>query len=103
MRPVLSPDGKWLVYATRYDAETGLRLRNLSSGDERWLVYPVQRDDQESRFTRDLMPGSSFTPDSKALVVSYGGENLRLQVAAGQGAAHPLTADGPPGPGAPGR
>ncbi|HYU91302.1 MAG TPA: amidohydrolase, partial [Gemmatimonadales bacterium] len=64
MRPVLSPDGKWLVYATRHDAETGLRLRNLSSGDERWLVYPVQRDDQESRFTRDLMPGSSFTSDS---------------------------------------
>src|SRR5207249_10604759 len=29
MRPVLSSDGKWLVYATRYDAETGLRLRNL--------------------------------------------------------------------------
>src|SRR3989475_614526 len=66
MRPVLSPDGKWLVYATRHDAETGLRLRNLASGDEQWLVYPVQRDDQESRFTRDLMPGSSFTPDSKA-------------------------------------
>src|SRR5207249_4547062 len=24
MRPVLSPDGQWLVYATRHDAETGL-------------------------------------------------------------------------------
>src|SRR5204862_352236 len=30
LRPILSPDGQWLVYATRYDAETGLRLRNLS-------------------------------------------------------------------------
>jgi len=92
MRPVLSPDGKWLVYATRYDAETGLRLRNLSSGDERWLVYPVQRDDQESRFTRDLMPGSSFTPDSKALVVSYGGKIWRVEVPSGQATAVPFTA-----------
>ncbi len=25
MRPVLSPDGRWLVYATRWDAQTGLR------------------------------------------------------------------------------
>src|ERR1041385_9313960 len=78
MRPVLAPDGKWLVYATRHDAETGLRLRSLVSGDEQWLVYPVQRDDQESRFTRDLMPSSSFTPDSKALVVSYGGQIWRV-------------------------
>ena len=92
MRPVLSPDGKWLVYATRYDAETGLRLRNLASGDEQWLVYPVQRDDQESRFTRDLMPGSSFTPDSKALIVSYGGKIWRVEVPSGQVSGIPFTA-----------
>ena len=92
MRPVLSPDGRWLVYATRYDAETGLRLRNLASGDEQWLVYPVQRDDQESRFTRDLMPGSSFTPDSKALIASYGGKIWRVEVPSGQVTAIPFTA-----------
>src|SRR5205814_357766 len=92
MRPVLSPDGTWLVHAPRHDAETGLRLRNLSSGDERWLVYPVQRDDQESRFTRDLMPGSSFTPDSKALVVSYGGKIWRVEVPSGQASPIPFTA-----------
>src|SRR5437867_7653577 len=92
MRPVLSPDGKWLVYATRHDAETGLRLRNLGSGDEQWLVHPVQRDDQESRFTRDLMPGSSFTPVSKALVVSYGGKIWRVDVPSGQASPIPFTA-----------
>ena len=92
MRPVLSADGKWLAYGTRYDAETGLRLRNLATGDAQWLVYPVRRDDQESRFTRDLMPGSSFTPDSKALVVSYGGKIWRVEVPSGQATPIPFTA-----------
>src|SRR5438094_944870 len=92
LRPILSPDGQWLVYATRYDAETGLRLRNLSTGDERWLVYPVQRDDQESRFTRDLMPGSAFTPDSKTLITSFGGKIMRVDIATGQATEIPFTA-----------
>jgi len=92
MRPVLSSDGKWLVYATRYDAETGLRLRDLASGDEKWLVYPVTRDDQESRFTRDLYPGYSFTPDNQALIISYGGKIHRVAVPSGQVADIPFTA-----------
>ena len=92
MRPVLSPDGQWVAYATRFDAETGIRLRNLKTGDDRWLAYPVQRDDQESRFTRDLYPGSSFTPDSKALIVSYGGKIWRVDVPSGAATAIPFKA-----------
>lgn len=37
MRPVLSPDGKFLVYGTRYKTDTALRVRNLETGAERWL------------------------------------------------------------------
>src|SRR6267143_2189361 len=92
MRPALSSDGKWLVYATRYDAETGLRLRDLASGDEKWRVYPVTRDDQESRFTRDLYPGYSFTPDNQALIISYGGKIHRVAVPSGQVADISFTA-----------
>ena len=92
MRPALSSDGKWLVYATRYDAETGLRLRDLTSGDEKWLVYPVTRDDQESRFTRDLYPGYAFTPDNQALIVSFGGKIQRVAVPSGQVSEIPFTA-----------
>lgn len=72
-RPTLSPDGNWLVYGTRYAAQTGLRIRDLRTGTERWLAYPVQRDDQESRATLDVYPGMSFTPDSKNLIAFYGG------------------------------
>jgi Tol biopolymer transport system component len=92
MRPALSSDGKWLVYATRFDAETGLRLRDLASGDEKWLVYPVTRDDQESRFTRDLYPGYSFTPDNQALIVSIGGKIQRVAIPSGQVTDIPFTA-----------
>ncbi|HLG04718.1 MAG TPA: amidohydrolase, partial [Gemmatimonadales bacterium] len=77
-RPAISPDGKSLVYGTRHNAETGLRVRELATGDERWLAYPVQRDEMESRATLDVMPGYSFTPDSKEIVVSYGGEIWRV-------------------------
>ncbi len=73
-RPAISPDGNWLVYGTRENTETGLRKRNLATGDEEWLAYPVQRDEMESRAPLDVLPGYSFTPDSRAVVVSYGGE-----------------------------
>ncbi|HEX6308729.1 MAG TPA: amidohydrolase family protein [Longimicrobiales bacterium] len=73
-RPTLSPDGNWLVYGTRYAAQTGLRLRDLRTGAERWLAYPVQRDDQESRATLDVYPGMTFTPDSRNVIAFYGGQ-----------------------------
>ena len=79
-RPVLSPDGRWLVYGSRHVAETGLRIRDLESGDERWLAFPVQRDDQESRATRDAYPGMSFTPDSREVIAYWGGGIWRVPV-----------------------
>jgi Tol biopolymer transport system component len=77
-RPLVSPDGKWLVYGTRFEQQTALRLRALSTGDERWLAANVQRDDQESRATRDLLPGYAFTPDNQAIVANYGGHIWRV-------------------------
>ncbi len=92
-RPAVSPDGKWLIYGTRDNAETGLRIRNLESGEEDWLVYPVQRDDMESRAPLDVLPGYSFTPDSKAIVVSYSGEIWRVPVDKSAPSKIPFQAD----------
>ncbi len=80
LRPVISPDGKWLVYVTRHDSGTGLRIRDMQSGDERWLAYPVQRDDQEGFSVNDTFPGYSFTPDSTAVVFTAGGKIKRVDV-----------------------
>jgi Tol biopolymer transport system component len=92
-RPTLSPDGQWLVYGTRHDAQTGLRIRDLDTGDERWLAYPVQRDDQESIATRDVYPGMSFTPDSEALIASFDGQIWRLPVDGSAPSEIPFTAE----------
>lgn len=92
-RPALSPDGQWLVYASRHESETGFRMRNLETGIESWLLYPVQRDDQESRFTRDLMPGYAFTPDSEAIIASFGGRIHRVAVPSGETQEVPFTVD----------
>ncbi|HKN68140.1 MAG TPA: amidohydrolase family protein, partial [Gemmatimonadaceae bacterium] len=93
MRPELSPDGRWLVYATRQDSNTALRIRDLATGDERWLASSVQRDDQESRFTRDLVPPFAFTPDSKAIVIAHHGKIWRIDVPDGRQTMIPFTAD----------
>jgi Tol biopolymer transport system component/imidazolonepropionase-like amidohydrolase len=92
MRPLLSPDGKWLVYATRFDTKTGYRLRDLETGDERWLLYGVTRDDHESAATRDTMPGYAFTPDGREIVTTLNGKIARVDVATGRARVIPFTA-----------
>ncbi|MEW6323650.1 MAG: amidohydrolase, partial [Acidobacteriota bacterium] len=92
MRPVISPDGKWLVYGTRHKTETGLRVRSLETGAERWLIHPVTRDDQESRASRDTLPGYDFTPDGRSLIVPIGGKIARVDVATGEATTIPMTA-----------
>ncbi len=66
--PVLSKDGKWLVYGSRFEEKTGLVLRNLETGDEKWLAVPVQRDEQESIAPLGVLPAMVFSTDSKALL-----------------------------------
>ncbi|WP_236636890.1 amidohydrolase family protein [Sinomicrobium soli] len=79
--PTPSPDGKWLVYGTRYEEETALVLRNTETGEEEWLAYPVQHDDQESLASTGVLPAMSFTPDSKTLIANYGGKIYAITIA----------------------
>lgn len=91
--PVLSKDGKWMVYGSRFEEKTGLILRNLETSEEKWLAYPVQRDEQESIATMGVLPGMSFTPDNKSLIASYGGKIFRIPIDGSKPIEIPFSAD----------
>jgi Tol biopolymer transport system component len=93
IRPVVSPDNKWLVYATRRDGGEALRIVNLETGDDRLLADSVQHDEQESLPSRDLYPATSFTPDGQSLIIYKTGGIWRLDVATGKMTKIPFTAD----------
>ena len=92
--PVLSGDGKWLVYGTRFEDKTGLAIRDIKTGDERWLAYPVQRDDQESIAVSGVLPAMAFTPDDKHLLASFGGKINKIDISNGSYTEIPYEVDG---------
>ena len=91
--PTLSPDGKWMVYGSRYEDQTGLVLRDLKTGDERWLAYPIQRDEQESIAPLGVLPAMSFTPDSKEVITSWDGKLFKVALEGGRTTEIPLDVD----------
>ena len=93
-RPVPSPDGRWVVYATRWDAREALKLLDVETGGDSWLVMDVQRDDSQGggMRDRDVYPNSAFTPDSRALITSYGGKIMRVEVPSGEASEIPFQA-----------
>lgn len=92
IRPQISPDGNTLVYGTRYETDTGFRIRNIETGEDRWLAYPVTHDDQESRATRDLLPAYSFTPDGSAIITTVDGKIQRIELDSGDMSIIPFNA-----------
>lgn len=92
MRPVISPDGRLLLYGTRWNGETELRMRDLNTGADRALLYPIQHDEQEASASRDLLPRYAFMPDGKSVVISYGGKIRQVDVATSATQILPFTA-----------
>ena len=99
-RPALSPDGRRLVYATRFEGKTGLRVRDLVSGADRWLAFPIQHDQIQAQSWQDLVPRFAFTRDGGALILSRGGKLEKLPLDEGAAVPVPFTAsvDIPLGP-----
>ena len=93
LRPTLSPDGRWIVYGTRRVDQTWLRIRDLNTNEDRWLIGPIQRDDQESRASLDVLPGMSFTPDSKHLITTWDGKLWKVPVEGGVAVNIPIEVD----------
>jgi len=92
-RPAISPDGRWLFFVSRRDADTDLIVRDLASGTERILAAKVTRDEQEGFTTMDLWPNYAVARDGKTIFFSNHGKLARVDVASGNVTPIPFTAD----------
>ncbi|WP_262694195.1 amidohydrolase family protein [Kordiimonas aquimaris] len=102
--PELSPDGKLVAFVRRipdgtisykghkFGPRSALWVRNLETGAERLLMDPVEQDMTEGMKTLRIMPGYSFAPDGKSIVISQGGQFRRVDVASGEVATIPFSA-----------
>ena len=91
MRPALSRDGRYLAYASRHGAQTGLRLRDLHSGEDDWLVFPIDTDGQRGGYYSGLVPRFAFTPDNESVIYSVGGKFRRISIKSGATSDIPFT------------
>jgi imidazolonepropionase-like amidohydrolase/Tol biopolymer transport system component len=92
IRPVVSPDGKYVSFIRRDRLNTVLYLREIESGRE-WPIYDkLTRDQQETWAIFGTYPGYAWTPDGQAIVITAGGKFVRVNVGTKQATPIPFTA-----------
>jgi Tol biopolymer transport system component len=106
IQPRVSPDGRWLAFARRMPGRheriaghqlvgsTGLWLRNLATGHEQLLLAPITRDlsSAHAMYSHRVLPGFSWTPDSRAIILSVDGKLARIDLESKRVRAIPFTA-----------
>ena len=92
MKPVVSRDGRWLVYVCVYEGVTALKVRDLRDGTERWLHRALQRNQLEARADRDVMPNFAITPDGASVLIEVDGRIHRIAIADGRDEIIPFSA-----------
>ena len=92
VRPVVSPDGKYLSFIRRVGLKSVLFLREIESGRE-WPIYDnLTRDQQETWAIFGTFPGYAWTPDGRSIVITANGKIVRVDVRARQATPIPFTA-----------
>lgn len=102
--PEVSPDGRWLAFGRQipdgtisfkghlFGPRTALWLRDLETGAERVIMDPVSVAIESGSKSLRILPGYSWTADSRSIVLSQGGQVRRLDVETGEVATVPFSA-----------
>ncbi len=80
IRPVPSPDGKFLAYISRDDFQSNLYLYDLKSGEESLIYSDLDRDMQETWAIHGVYPNMAWLPNSEGMVFWSGGEINKLDI-----------------------
>ena len=83
VRPVPSPDGKYLAFVRRVRNQSTLFLKDLQTGRETAAWGRLDRDLQEAWSVYGVYPSFAWTPDAKQLVVWAQGRLWRVDPFAG--------------------
>ena len=79
IRPVPSPDGKWLAYVKRLpDSSSSLWVKDLTTGEELPLHPDLDRDLQETMGSEGNSPAIAWLPDSQTIVFWAAGKIWRV-------------------------
>ena len=80
IRPVPSPDGKYLAYISRDDFQSNLYLYDLKSGKESLVFENLDRDMQETWAIHGVYPNMAWLPNSEGMVFWSGGQINKLDL-----------------------
>lgn len=90
IRPVPSPDGKYLAYISRDDFQSNLYLYDLKSGKESLIFEGLDRDMQETWAIHGVYPNMAWLPNSEGMVFWSGGQINKLDLASKQSSVIPF-------------
>ena len=115
LRPIVSGDGKKLAYFTRFEGQSALVVRDLTTGADQWVTIGTQ---QESGAALPVplalgpqgpagggrggppsptgvgpLPSSAWLPDGSAIIASFGGKLWRIDLPSGRRTQIPISVD----------
>lgn len=84
VRPLISPDGRYVSYISRRELKTVLIAKDTQSGEERVLFEALDTDLQELWANSGYYPAYDWLPNGEEIVFWSGGKIRRVAVATGE-------------------
>ena len=92
-RPMISHNDRLLAFVATIDGARVLMVRDLEGNRDRLLYTGLDILERSGSDDLDAHPGYAFTPDDKAIVLVANGKIRRIDVASGNAAVIPFSAE----------